>query len=87
MPNVFGIADDNLFAGFDEQGQDYDETVEKILWLCRQANLKLNKDKCLFRCTKIRFFGSVMLCNFLCVCVCNFMTRCKSGPKKGSSYC
>ena len=29
----------------------------KILRICRQANLKLNKDKCFFWCTSILFFG------------------------------
>ena len=35
MLNVFGIADDILIEDFDEQGKGHDETVEKILWVCR----------------------------------------------------
>ena len=31
MPNVFGIADDILIAGFNEQGRDHDAVVEKYL--------------------------------------------------------
>ena len=60
MPNVFDIADDILIAGFDEQGKDHDETLYKVLLVCRRANLKVNKGKCLFRCTSIPFFGKVM---------------------------
>ena len=45
LPNVFGIANDILISGFNEQGRDYDETVDKVLKICRKANLKLNKDK------------------------------------------
>ena len=43
IPNVFGIADDLLNTGFDEQGKDHSETFEKLLRSCKQANL--NKDK------------------------------------------
>ena len=43
MPDVFGIADDILIAGFDKCGKDHDEML-KVLWVCRQANLNLNKD-------------------------------------------
>ena len=32
MPNVFGIADDILIAGFDKQ--DHDETLGKVLQVC-----------------------------------------------------
>ena len=31
MPNVVRTADDNLIAGFDEQGMDHDDTLEKVL--------------------------------------------------------
>ena len=61
MPNAFSIADGILIAGFDEQGKYQNETLEKILWVCRQANIKLNKDKCLlFGCTSIPSFGKVI---------------------------
>ena len=59
MPNVCEIADDFVTAGFDERGKDWDETLEKVLWVCRQTILKLNKDKCLFRCMSI-FFGKII---------------------------
>ena len=47
MPNVIGIADDTLIAGFNEWAKDHDKMLEKVL-CCRQATLKLNKYKCLY---------------------------------------
>ena len=49
MPNVFGIADDILVVGYEADGRDHDETVQRVLQRYRQVNL--NKDKCHFRCT------------------------------------
>ena len=46
--NVFGIAD-ILIKGCDADGMDHDESLEQVLQRCRQANLELNKEKCLFR--------------------------------------
>ena len=60
MPNVFGIADDNLVTGYNEDGTDHDEAVYQVLRWCKEVNLKLNKDKCHFRCTSILFFGKVI---------------------------
>ena len=49
MSNAFGTADDILITEFGHLGRDHDET------LSRQSNLKLNMDKCPFRCTSIPF--------------------------------
>ena len=57
---MFGIRDDILIAGFDEQGKDQNEMLEQVLQVCRQVNLKLNKDKYLFNCTGIPFFGELI---------------------------
>ena len=62
MPNVFGIADD-MVVGYEDYGRDHDKTVQKVLQGCREVNLKLNKDKCQYRCTSILFFGEVILRN------------------------
>ena len=35
--------------------------LDKVLRIYRQANLNLNKDKCLFQWTSISFFGEVIL--------------------------
>ena len=49
MPNAFSIADDIVIADFNEQDTDHDATLDKVLRICRQANMKLSKEKCLFR--------------------------------------
>ena len=60
MLNVFGIAHDILVIGYDEDWTDHDEAVYNVLRHCKEVNLKLNKDKCHFRCTSIPFFGKVV---------------------------
>ena len=60
MPNVFGIADDILAIGYNDDGTDHDAMVYKVLQRCKEVNLKLNKEKCHFRCTSIPFFGEVI---------------------------
>ena len=37
--------------------KDHNEMLEKVLWVCRQASLKLNKDECL--CMSILLFGEI----------------------------
>ena len=54
------LADDILIVDFDECGRHHDQMVEKVQEICRQSNLKLNKDMCLFRCTSTPFFGEIM---------------------------
>ena len=39
MPNVFGIAADILSAGYEADGRDHDETVQRVLQRSRQVNL------------------------------------------------
>ena len=60
MPNVFGIADDILVVGYEDNDRDHDKMVQKILQRCREVNPKLNKDNCHFRCTSIPFFRKVI---------------------------
>ena len=31
--------------GFDNMGRDHDATLDNVLRICKQSNLKLNKDK------------------------------------------
>ena len=50
LPNVFGIVVVVLVKGYDKDGTDQYNTVLQI-W--KKDNLKLNKDKCNFRCTII----------------------------------
>ena len=60
MPNMFGIMDEILLVGNDDDGRDHDKTVCKVLQRCSEVNLKLNKDKCHFRSTFIPFFEEVI---------------------------
>ena len=61
MPNVFSIMDDILVIGYDDDGADHDTLVHKVLQRCEEVNLKLNKEKCHFRCTSTPFFREVIL--------------------------
>ena len=61
MPNIFSIADDILVIGYDEDGTDHDKEVYSVQRHCKEVNLKLNKDKCHFRCMFIPFFGEIVL--------------------------
>ena len=60
IPNVFGIADNILVIGYDKDGTDHDKTVNRVLKHCQDVNLKLNKEKCHFRCMAIPFFSEVV---------------------------
>ena len=60
MLNVFGIAYDILVIGYDKDGADHDEAVYNVVRWCQDVNLKLNKEKCHFRCMSIPFFGEVV---------------------------
>ena len=60
MANVFGIADNIFMIGYNKDGADHDKAVYQVLKQCQDVNLKLNKEKCHFRCTSIPFFGEVV---------------------------
>ena len=60
MPNVFGIADGILVIGYHKDRADHDKAVYNVLRWCQDVNLKLNKDRCHFRCTSIPFFVKVV---------------------------
>ena len=60
LPNVFGIADNILVVGYDSDGKDHGGPLWWVLQICRNEILKLNKDKCHFRCTSVPFFEEVI---------------------------
>ena len=43
LPSVFGIADDILLAGYNDKSTDHDQTLYRVLQICRKEHLKLNK--------------------------------------------
>ena len=59
LPNVFGIGDDILVVGHDNGGKDHDKTLWQVLQICRNVNLKLNKDKCHFRSLQFHYLGRI----------------------------
>ena len=61
ITNIFGIMDDILVIGYDKNGADHDTLVHKVLCRCEEVSVKLNKEKCHFRCTSIPFFWEVIL--------------------------
>ena len=65
MPSVFGIADDNLVVGYEDDSRDHDDIVQKVLQRCRMVNLKLNRDKGHSRCTSVPFIEKVISRNWV----------------------
>ena len=47
LPNVCGIAHDNLIVGYDNNGADHDRTLCRVYQICKKEILKLNKGKCI----------------------------------------
>ena len=60
LPNVFGIADDFIVVGYKADSKGHDQRKQRVLHICRQVNLKLNKEKCHFRCSSVLFFVEVI---------------------------
>ena len=56
FPDALGITDDILVVGYDRDRKYHGDTLQRALQRCRGVNLKLNKDKCHFRCTQVLFF-------------------------------
>ena len=40
IPNVFDITYDILVVGYEDNGRDHDEMVQKVLQRCREVNLE-----------------------------------------------
>ena len=60
LPNVFGIANDILVVGFDDDGGDHEKHTPMSATNRTKVNLKLNKDKCHLRCSSVLFFGKII---------------------------
>ena len=64
----------HLIAGFDEWGKDHDEMLENVFQICRQVNLKLNKEKNVY-------LGIPIFPSLVGYCT----VKCKPGSKNNSS--
>ena len=60
LPGLCSIADDMLIYGHNPAGRDHDETVRQVLQRARDTGVKFNPEKCVFRATKLPFFGQVI---------------------------
>ena len=45
---------------YEKNGKDHDDTLQRVLQVCRQVNLTLNTDKCHFRCMQVLFFCKII---------------------------
>ena len=45
LPKVFGIADNILIERYNGNDTGHDRTLYRVLQICRNENLKFNKDK------------------------------------------
>ena len=59
-PNVSGIADDIFVVGYNDDGRDHDNTLQRVLLICRKVNLRLHKDKHCFRCSTVPPCGKML---------------------------
>ena len=64
LPGIICVADDILVYGGGETNEeavaDHDAKLEQLLQRCAERNIKLNKDKSVFRATDIPFLGHVI---------------------------
>ena len=58
--NAFHIEDDIIVVGFQDDETDHDRTLYRVPQICKEENLKLNMDKCHFRCISIPIFGKII---------------------------
>ena len=50
MLNIVDITDGILIDGYNENIPDHDTMLRYDMQMCRKENLRLNKEKCHFRC-------------------------------------
>ena len=64
LPGVICVADDILVYGKgtddNEAIQDHDANLAKLLQRCTEKNIKLNKEKSVFRATELHFLGHLV---------------------------
>ena len=57
LHKVISTAEDILMVGYDVDGKDHDRTLEQVMQICSNENLKLNKYNYYFRCMRVPFWG------------------------------
>ena len=63
FPKLFSslvIVYDILIVGHNDGGTNHDIKLCRFLQICKKVNLKVNKDKCHFRCICVLFFGVII---------------------------
>ena len=58
LKGVVCVADDILIFGISDD--DHDENLRNLLIRCKEHNIKLNKDKCVFKTAELDFLGHVV---------------------------
>ena len=58
LKGIVCVADDILIFGISDA--DHDENLRNLLIRCREHNIKLNKDKCVFKTPELDFLGHVV---------------------------
>ena len=76
---VFGIQDDILIVGYDADGKVNDNILSLVMQTYQKENVKLNKDKCHFRCMRVPIYSDIIsrygvqLDPKNCMCICSNM--------------
>ena len=55
--NVLGSAHDILIVGYDMDSRDPNRMLRQVIHIFHWENLRLNKNKCHFKCIRVPFFG------------------------------
>ena len=55
--HVFHTVDDNLIIGYDTDGWCHGRILQEAMQICHHENLKLNKNKCHLRSSKMLLSG------------------------------
>ena len=59
LPNVFGIVDDILIVGYDDDNKCHDRTLRQVMQVCHFNNVNLHKNECHFREDTILLGGDI----------------------------
>ncbi len=60
IPNVHAIADDILIVSYKEDGSDHDDAVRQLCQAAQKANMRFNKEKCIFHAMQVPFYSNLI---------------------------